>query len=61
MIKVKKIEVVVDSVGLPEILRLLDANGASGYTIIRDATGKGERGLRSGDELSDVFKNACVM
>lgn len=61
MIKVKKIEIVVDSVGLPEILRLLDAKEASGYTILRDATGKGERGLRAGDELSDVFKNAYVM
>lgn len=61
MIKVKKIEIVADAVGLPEILRLLDAKGASGYTVIKDATGKGERGLRSGDELSDVFKNAYVL
>lgn len=61
MIKVKKIEIVADAVGLPEILRLLDAKGASGYTVIKDATGKGERGLRSGDEVSDVFKNAYVL
>ncbi len=61
MIKVKRIEIVIDAVGLPEILRLLDASGTSGYTVIRDATGSGERGLRGGDELSDVFKNAYVM
>ena len=61
MIKVKKIEIVADAVGLPEILRLLDAKGVSGYTVIKDATGKGERGLRSGDEISDVFNNAYVL
>lgn len=61
MIKVKKIEIVIDAVGLAEIQDLLDEEGASGYTVIRNATGKGERGVRSGDELSEVFSNAYIM
>jgi len=40
---------------------MLDAAGISGYTIIKDATGKGERGTRGGDELSGTFINSYVM
>ncbi|MCX7938246.1 MAG: hypothetical protein N2545_02245 [Thermoflexales bacterium] len=33
----------------------------TGYTIIRDVIGKGERGIRRGDELSGVFKNSYLL
>ena len=61
MMPIKKIEIIIDALELPEILKLLDAAGVSGYTIIRDATGKGERGERGGDELSGAFINSYVM
>lgn len=56
----KKLEVVVDSLHLNKILELFDKEGASGYSVIKDVLGKGERGLMSGDELTDVFKNSYV-
>lgn len=61
MIPVKRIEIVIDGLELPNVLKLLDAAGVSGYTVIKDATGKGDRGLRSGDDLTGVFANSYVM
>lgn len=56
----KKVEVVVDSVHLNKVLEILERQGVSGYTIIRDVLGKGERGIMAGDELTDVFKNSYI-
>ncbi len=61
MIPVKRIEIIVDALELPGVLKVLDAAGVSGYTIIKDATGKGERGERGGGELSGAFINSYVM
>lgn len=56
----KKIEVVIDSYHLDKVLEVFDKNGIGGYTVIKDVLGKGERGLMSGDELTDTFKNSYV-
>ena len=61
MMPIKRIEIIIDALELPAVLKLLDAAGVSGYTIIKDATGKGERGLRDGGELTGVFKNSYVL
>lgn len=61
MKSVKKIEIVIDSVELPKVLRALDEQGVSGYTVMGNVTGKGERGARTGDDLTDVFRNSYVM
>lgn len=58
---VKRIEIIVDALEVPDLVRRLEAAGVSGYTIIKDAAGKGERGLRDADELTGVFKNSYVM
>ncbi|MFN4012526.1 MAG: P-II family nitrogen regulator [Aquificaceae bacterium] len=56
----KKVEIVVDSVFLNRVLEVLEKAGVSGYTVIKDALGKGERGIMAGDELTDVFKNSYI-
>ena len=56
----KKLEIVMDSLHLSKVLELLEKEGVSGYTLIKDVLGKGERGIMSGDELTDVFKNSYV-
>ena len=58
---IKKLEIVIDTPHLDEILRLLDRAGVSGYTVVHDVTGRGERGERSGDDLTDVFTNCLVL
>jgi nitrogen regulatory protein PII len=61
MLQVKRIEIIVDALEIPNVVRRLEAAGVSGYTIIKDATGMGERGLRDAGELTDVFKNSYLL
>jgi len=57
----KKVEIICDSVEVNNLIKILEAAGATGYTIIRDVIGKGGRGIRRGDELTDVFKNSMII
>lgn len=52
---VKRIEMVLQQDIVGEIAEKLDALGVSGYTMIEDVRGRGERGLRSGIGLG-VFQ-----
>jgi nitrogen regulatory protein PII len=58
---IKRVEIIIDSLGIESIISILQKQQASGYTIIRDVTGMGDRGPRMGDELTDVFKNSYIM
>jgi nitrogen regulatory protein PII len=58
---VKRIEIVIDSLELRKLLRSLEQVGVSGYTVIQDAAGMGDRGGRAGDQLSDALKNSYVI
>ncbi len=51
----KRIEMVLQQDVFGEIADKLDALGISGYTMIEDVRGRGERGLRSGIGLG-VFQ-----
>ena len=61
MKRVKRLEVVVDTLAVPKLLGALETAGVSGWTVVREVTGKGERGLRSGDDLSGVAGNGYVL
>ncbi len=61
MKRVKRIEIIIPAVELKKVLRLLKESGVSGYTVIRSVTGFGDRGEQTGDELTGVFDNACVL
>jgi nitrogen regulatory protein PII len=58
---VKRVEIVTDTMELERVLELLEQAGVSGYTVIRNAEGKGHRGVRSGDDVSRVFQNSYVL
>lgn len=58
---VKRLEIVTDTLALERVLQLLADAGVSGYTVIRNAEGKGHRGLRSGDDVTRVFQNSYVL
>ena len=58
---VKRVEIVTDTLELDRVLALLDKVGVSGYTVIRNAEGKGHRGVRSGDDVTRVFQNSYVL
>ena len=58
---VKRVEIVLDAVAVPRLLDALRAAGATGWTVIRDVTGQGGRGERSGDEIAGVNRNSYVL
>lgn len=41
---VKRIEIIIDSLELRKLLKNLEQVGVSGYTVIQDAAGMGDRG-----------------
>jgi nitrogen regulatory protein PII len=59
--KVKRLEIVVEMVYADDFLDALRAAGVDGYTLIRNVSGKGSRGERLGDELTDVSRNVCII
>lgn len=58
---VKKVEIITASIEVKKVLALIEEAGASGYTLIRDAEGSGDRGKRLADEITDVFTNSYIM
>ena len=61
MENVTRVEIITDALEMREVCTLLDTLGVTGFTIIRDAQGKGERGSQLGDEITDVFKNSYLL
>lgn len=60
MKNMKKIEIILESVYLNRLIELFDKKEITGYTIIRDVEGKGITGIKSADEITDVFTNNYV-
>ncbi len=54
---VKKLEIITEALEMPAVITVLEACGVSGYTVMKDVVGNGERGLRSGDALTQVLTN----
>jgi nitrogen regulatory protein PII len=61
MQNVKRLEIITDALEMREVVRVLEAQGVTGYTVIPTVVGKGERGSQSGDDLTDVFKNSLLI
>jgi nitrogen regulatory protein PII len=58
---VKKIEIIIDYLDLPKVVSNLRELGIKGYTVIRDASGTGDRGERAGDGFSGEFNNSLIL
>ncbi|RFP63013.1 MAG: transcriptional regulator [Limnothrix sp. CACIAM 69d] len=56
----KRVEIIVSSLELEEILEMLDGLKFPGYTVIRDASGKGDRGEFTND-LGREFGNCYIL
>lgn len=61
MIPVKRLEIVVDALVLSDVTTVLSEEGVSGWTVLRDVRGKGSRGERAADEVTDVMSNVLVL
>ena len=61
MQNVKRLEIITNALELREVCAVLEEHGVQGYTVVQNVTGRGERGIQSGDELSDAFKNSYLL
>lgn len=58
---VKRLEIIVNALQVDAVVRLLEEHGVTGHSVIRDVTGRGDRGRQTGDELTGAFSNSCVL
>jgi nitrogen regulatory protein PII len=60
MKNMKKVEVIIESVYEHRLIELFKKYDISGYTIIKDIEGYGGHGLKTADDVSDVFRNFLI-
>lgn len=60
MKKMKKVEVIIESIYLKRLVELLKKSNVSGYTIIKDIEGYGAHGLKTADEANDLLSNTYI-
>ena len=58
---VRRLEIVVDAPYCNEVTELLARHGLEGWTVLRGASGRGERGHRYGDEITGVSNNNVII
>ncbi len=61
MIPVKRVEIVIDALHSVDVTRLLARRGLAGWTLLRGASGAGERGVQLDDELTGVSSNHLIV
>lgn len=57
----KRIEIIVETPRSRAVTDMLERVGAKGYTVITGVTGRGARGVRDDDHLTDVFRNTMIL
>lgn len=57
----KRIDIVVESTLAPDMMQMLEDQGAKGYTMISEVAGKGQRGIRNHGHVTDVFRNVLII
>jgi nitrogen regulatory protein PII len=60
MKKMKKVEIIIESIYLKRLVELLKKSEVSGYTIIKDIEGYGGHGLKTADEANDLLSNTYI-
>ena len=60
MKKMKKVEIIIESIYLNRLLDLFKEGNVTGYTIIRDIEGYGGHGLKTADEANDLLSNNYI-
>lgn len=57
----KKIEIIIESIQLPKLVRIMNELAMPGYSIIHNVTGHGTHGDHEAeDQLSEVLTNSYI-
>lgn len=57
----KRVEIILEALALPAALDIVTKAGATGYTVIPQAWGRGARGERADLGFSAVLRNALII
>ena len=60
MKQMKKVEFIIEAVYVNRLIELFKRHKIYGYTVIKDIEGAGGHGLRTADDVSDIFSNNYV-
>jgi len=60
MKNMKKVEIIIESIYINRLLELFMQYNITGYTIIKDIQGSGVHGLKTADDITDVFSNNYI-
>lgn len=60
MTNMKKVEIIIESVYIDRLLGLLKRYKITGYTLIKNIQGCGSHGLKTADDITDVFSNNYI-
>ncbi len=60
MQSMKKVEFVIEAVYVNRLIELFKRHDIHGYTIIKDIEGAGGHGVRTADDVSDIFSNNYI-
>ena len=60
MKKMKKVEIIIESIYVNRLLELFKKSDVTGYTIIRGIEGYGGHGLKTADEANDLLSNNYI-
>ena len=58
---VKRLEIITDGHRCAKCAPCSNASSVTGYSVVHNVTGRGERGEQSGDEITGVFTNALLI
>lgn len=59
--KVKRLDIIIDAVHKGQVTDILERAGIHAYSISSAVQGKGDRGERLADDLTDVFQNVKII
>jgi nitrogen regulatory protein PII len=59
--EVKRIEIVIGKPHVPQVRRVLEGLSVPGLTVFEAVEGFGDRGGRTGGELTDALVNHCLL
>lgn len=56
-----RLDITIEEFQAPELIEVIDRAGAKGYSMLRNVSGKGDRGIRGQDSLMGVFGSVIVI
>ena len=57
----KRLEIIVTQQEAKSVLKLLERHGILHYSLLKDVSGRGDRGIQDGRGLSETFINVMII